>query len=75
MAHISAAAHHVIDFNMNGLHRIEEDLFFPWLDHRLCGSKQHDKKLIDAFHKVLTELNSERSQVAKLGKLLVRSTI
>eukprot|EP00978_Attheya_sp_CCMP212_P016948 scaffold44817_cov46-Attheya_sp.AAC.3 len=75
VSYISAAAHHVIDFNMNGLHRIEEDLFFPWLDQRLCGSKQHDKKLAGAFRKVLTELNSERSQVAKLGKLLKQEAV
>eukprot|EP00586_Coscinodiscus_wailesii_P017288 CAMPEP_0172517444 /NCGR_PEP_ID=MMETSP1066-20121228/285022_1 /TAXON_ID=671091 /ORGANISM="Coscinodiscus wailesii, Strain CCMP2513" /LENGTH=195 /DNA_ID=CAMNT_0013299445 /DNA_START=304 /DNA_END=888 /DNA_ORIENTATION=+ len=63
-ASLEAAARHVIDFNMNGLHRIEKDLFFPWLREKIGTLKDG---VGDAFSEVLDEIEEERAHVSKIA--------
>lgn len=67
---IESAAQHVIDFNMKGLHRIENELFFPWLKQRLQStnpSGEDEDEVGEALVHVLNELERERDFVSKLG--------
>jgi len=77
---IDSAASHVIDFNMQGLHSIENDVFFPWLRNRLHDRQSVDVikntetnhgKVDDALIYILNDIDKERDYVAKLGKAVV----
>jgi len=48
---LAKAAHHVIDFNLKALYRIENKLFYPWLKKKL--STVEDPNLGKAFSSVL----------------------
>jgi len=67
---IKQASDYVVGFNMKGLHKIEADLFFPWMRNKLTAVEQKD--LARAFGSVMDELESDRKKVAKLGESIQR---
>jgi len=62
---LQQAADYVIGFNLKGLHKIEADLFFPWMKDKLTTVQ--DQELSEAFATVMDELEKDRKTVAKLG--------
>lgn len=66
---IKQAVDYVVGFNMKGLHKIEEDLFFPWMRKKLTAVDQQD--LAQAFGSVMSQLESDRKKVAQLGESIV----
>lgn len=69
---LKQAVDYVIGFNMKGLHKIEADLFFPWMRKKLTSVEQKDLAL--AFGSVMDQLETDRRTVAKLGESIVRQT-
>lgn len=66
---IKQAVDYVVGFNMKGLHKIEADLFFPWMRKKLTAVDQKD--LAQAFGSVMSQLESDRKKVAQLGESIV----
>jgi hypothetical protein len=66
---LQQAADYVIGFNLKGLHKIEADLFFPWMKEKLTAVKELE--LSQAFATVMNELEKDRKTVAKLGDSIV----
>ena len=64
------ATDYVIGFNLKGLHKIEADLFFPWMKKKLTDIKE-PKQLSKSFEKVMNQLEADRKTVAKLGESIV----
>ena len=64
------ATDYVIGFNLKGLHKIEADLFFPWMKKKLTEIKE-PKQLSKSFEKVMNQLEADRKTVAKLGEYIV----
>mmetsp|Transcript_13211 Transcript_13211/g.20084 ORF Transcript_13211/g.20084 Transcript_13211/m.20084 type:complete len:351 (+) Transcript_13211:35-1087(+) len=67
---LDMAAEHVIDFNMKGLHAVEDELFFPWLRSILVDEKSgvvHAANVRNAFGAVLDSIETERLFVRKLA--------
>jgi len=62
---LEKASDYVIDFNMKGLHRIENDLFFPWLQKQL--TQVTDETLSEAFSVLIDKLNDDRRKIVQLG--------
>jgi hypothetical protein len=69
---LQQAADYVIGFNLKGLHKIEADLFFPWMKEKLTAVKELE--LSQAFATVMNELEKDRKTVAKLGDSIVSLT-
>eukprot|EP00526_Cylindrotheca_closterium_P017318 CAMPEP_0113641866 /NCGR_PEP_ID=MMETSP0017_2-20120614/21989_1 /TAXON_ID=2856 /ORGANISM="Cylindrotheca closterium" /LENGTH=309 /DNA_ID=CAMNT_0000553251 /DNA_START=19 /DNA_END=948 /DNA_ORIENTATION=+ /assembly_acc=CAM_ASM_000147 len=67
---IKQAVDYVVGFNMKGLHKIEADLFFPWMRKKLTAVDQTD--LAQAFGSVMDQLENDRKKVAKLGESIQR---
>lgn len=67
---LDKAVHHVIDFNMKALHRIENDLFFPWLRAKLTAVD--DPSLAESFEVVLDDVIENQQIVSQLGSDVVR---
>ena len=65
------AAEYVVNFNMRGLHRIESELFFPWIVKRPSVQEQ-SREIIDSLHTVMRDLDTVRENVKKHGAKLVR---
>jgi hypothetical protein len=74
---LEQAADYVINFNMAGLHRVEEKMFVGWLRNNLCntgivGEFSEDGQMVsDAFREVIDKVDEQRVQSSKLGKELV----
>lgn len=66
---LEQATDYVIGFNLKGLHKIEADLFFPWMREKLTSIQQPN--LSSAFATVMDQLESDRKMVAKLGDSIV----
>lgn len=66
---IQQAVDYVVGFNMKGLHKIEADLFFPWMRKKLTAVDQKD--LAQAFGSVMDQLERDRKKVAQLGESIV----
>jgi len=62
------AVDYVVGFNMKGLHRIENDLFFPWV--RLHLRAIDDAKVANAFESIIDMLESEQQQIVQLSESL-----
>lgn len=65
---------YVIGFNMKGLHKIEKELFFPWLRSHL-GKKHSSIKKIDirqSFNVVMDEIEKETKSVSVLGAEILK---
>jgi C4-dicarboxylate-specific signal transduction histidine kinase len=69
---LQQAADYVIGFNLKGLHKIEADLFFPWMKEKLTAIQE--RELSQAFATVMDELEKDRKTVAKLGDSIVSLT-
>jgi hypothetical protein len=67
--HLKHASEYVVGFNLKGLHKIEADLFFPWMRKKLTEIQQKD--LASAFGSVMDRLESDRKKVAQLGESIV----
>jgi hypothetical protein len=67
------AADYVVGFNMKGLHRIERDVFFPWVRKHVIEPMSHqDREASQAVSVVLDRLESQQRTVERLGQTLVR---
>jgi hypothetical protein len=66
---LKQATDYVIGFNLKGLHKIEADLFFPWMREKLTSVDKQD--LSDAFATVMDQLESDRQKVEQLGDSIV----
>ena len=69
LSNLQKAADYVVGFNMKGLHKIESDLFFPWV--RKMTSKMADSGVAKAFGAVVEKLESDRQKIEDLGVSLV----
>jgi hypothetical protein len=63
------AADYVVGFNMKGLHKIERDLFFPWVRRKVDSMSEPD--VAKAFSSIMDQLDSERREIEKLGDSVV----
>lgn len=59
------ASDYVVGFNMVGLHRIEGNLFFPWMRDKLVGGARGS--LSKGFSSAMDALESDQRTVARLG--------
>lgn len=69
---LERAADYVVDFNMKGLHRIEQELFFPWLRKKLTTNTSMDKDISKAFSNVMDEMDLDREKITQIGVAVVR---
>lgn len=69
-ASLETTADYTVGFNMKGLHRIEKDLFFPWL--RIKNKSVPERVVAQAFGKLLDQLERDRQRIETLGTSLVR---
>ena len=75
---LRTVADYTVDFNMRGLHRIENEVFFPVLRQRISSSSTakilgNDKEVVTAaITTVLNQLDKDRKGVELLGTSLVR---
>eukprot|EP00977_Amphora_coffeiformis_P019920 scaffold7626_cov159-Amphora_coffeaeformis.AAC.4 len=63
-------ADYVVQFNMRGLHRIQDDLFFPWVRQEI-QTRCLDPAVAAAFSAVMTQLERQQTELERLGKQLV----
>lgn len=61
------AVNHVIDFNLKGLYRIEDDVFLPWLRSKLSSDQIGSDDVKNAFQVVLDSVESDRKRVKNLA--------
>lgn len=66
---LEKAVDYVIGFNMKGLHRVENELFFPWLEEKL--SLVEDLPTRNAFLDVFEYAVAQQKKIAELGATLV----
>jgi hypothetical protein len=71
---IQTVVQYVVDFNMRGLHRIENDIFFPTVQQRVQQSIL-PKDVISAFTTIIKQFDSDRKYVQTLGSTMVRICI
>jgi len=71
---LKKAADYVVDFNMKGLHKIERDIFFPWVRWKV-GSSLKGTEVPSAFDTLMDRLDSDRRKIEGLGKSLVSSNL
>ena len=80
---LKQATEYVVGFNLKGLHKIEADLFFPWMRNKLTTTSMIQAAattttttttdLAIAFGSIMDHLESDRQKVAKLGESIVSS--
>ena len=63
-------AAYVVQFNMRGLHRIQDDLFFPWVRAEI-QTRSADPAVATAFQQVMTQLEGQQQEMQRLGQQLV----
>lgn len=68
---LKEASSYVVDFNMKGLHKIETQLFFPWIREKLTTLKE--RELSTAFATVMDQLETDQRRVAELGHAISKS--
>ena len=69
------AVSYVVDFNMKGLHKIENQVFFPWMREKFTRSTSisNDAELSKAFTHVMDRLEKDQRHVAKLGDMISKN--
>ena len=72
---LKEASDYVVDFNMVGLHRIEGNLFFPWMREKLVGGVPGKQTLAKGFSSAMDALESDRRTVAELGTTISKQTL
>ena len=65
---VTRAVNYVVGFNMKALHRIEKELFFPWVRQQV---QTKNPAVGSALMVVMDQLEELRTSVAKLGSQLV----
>lgn len=69
------AVNHVVDFNLKGLYRIEDDVFLPWLRTKLLSSDHIESEEVkQAFQTVMDGVDHDRDRVKKMASSLVLET-
>ena len=64
---------HSIGFTMNGLHRVETQLFFPWLHAQLSQHFSNENlEIRNALKEILEKVESLQNQLEQQGQTLVR---
>jgi hypothetical protein len=66
---VKNAADYVVGFNMNGLHKIEKDLFFPWVRSKISSLKEKEVK--GAVGALMDQLDLGREAIKTFGKSVV----
>jgi hypothetical protein len=70
---LQRATDYVVGFNMRGLHRIEREIFFPWVQKKVVESIfQSDRDMSSAVRVVMDRLDRQQQALDKLGQRLVR---
>ena len=72
---LKEASDYVVDFNMVGLHRIEGNLFFPWMREKLVGGVPEKPALAKGFASAMDVLESDRQTVADLGSTISKQAL
>ena len=65
---------YIVNFNMRGLHRIQHDLFFPWVRKEI-QTRCLEPTVKTAFSTIMTQLEKQQDQLERLGKQLVSGKI
>lgn len=65
---LAQAVDYVVGFNMKGLHKIERNLFFPWIRKRVMTELSPTEKV--AIGKVLEKLERDQKDMEQLGDRL-----
>ena len=66
---LHTSVQHVVQLNLQGLHRIENRVFFPWVQERV--GRDLPQETARALGRVLKELESTQRTMQSLGKELV----
>ena len=69
---IQSAVDYVVGFNMKGLHKIEKDLFFPWVRETTCRAVE-EEEICRAITDIMKKLESDRRKLEAVGASMVRS--
>lgn len=69
------ACDYVVGFNMMGLHKIETDLFFPWMREKLTVGFPEKQKLSTSFSSAMDFLETDRWAVAQLGQIISKKAL
>jgi len=79
---LQQAADYVVDFNLKALHRVEK-MFFPkmrqWMKDSASGGADSEEasspgaEIIQAFDKVISDLEQDQKKMAELGKKITHS--
>ena len=64
---LKKAVNHVIDFNLKGLKRIEDDVFFPWLRQKLTEDDAIGVETKNAFQSIIDDVDRDRKRVDELA--------
>lgn len=68
---LKCATEYVVGFNMQALHKIEKDLFFPWVRERTLRAVS-ESDVCTAIDILLDQLESDRRRIEAIGASLVR---
>jgi len=69
------ACDYVVGFNMMGLHKIETNLFFPWMREKLTIGFPEKQKLSISFSSAMDGLETDRWAVAQLGQIISKKVL
>jgi hypothetical protein len=64
---LNQAVDHVIDFNLKGLQRIENDIFFPWLRQKLINEDAVGADAKKAFRNVIDGVDCDRKRIDEIA--------
>lgn len=67
---LKRATEYTVDFNMRGLHRIEADVFFPWVRETVVSAAS-STSMRKEIQEAIQQLETDRRHLEKLGKSLV----
>lgn len=71
LAGLKDAADYVVEFNMKGLHKIEKDLFFPWVRKKVGSFNDMPATCTAAFKTLMDRLDTDRQSIESHGRSLV----
>lgn len=67
---LQVAVDYCIGFNMKGLHRVERELFFPWVIQKIQSSVT-EPEIAEALVACMKELERDRQMTEQLGASIV----
>jgi hypothetical protein len=62
---------HVVDFNLKGLYRIEDDVFLPWLRSKLSSNQIESDDVKKAFQIVIDDVDRDRKRVKQMASKII----